>query len=374
MKRFSGSLMTLATTASVLLILLFACSGRSGKTPVEPTRSGLTETGQDLTARFVKFVIPEEDAEAILHKPVSIELALAGQAVPDSVKIYFDAAQVAVIRSSPWTCSVAAGNVTRTGRKAIKVTAYGSGGKTQTLTRFIVVYSDIIPARHSYKVLNKYPHDKGAYTQGLVYADGILYEGTGQEAESNLRTVKLTTGEVINQVNLDPRLFGEGIALYGDKIYQVTWRSKVGFVYTRDSFRLLNKVYYQTEGWGLTTMGDKLVMSDGTNVLHIIDPETFSTVANIEVYDNRTAVSELNELEYINGEIWANIYMTDLIARIDPASGKVLSIIDMKGLLSKSDRESRTDVLNGIAYDQATGRIFVTGKYWPWLFEIRITD
>jgi len=184
----------------------------------------------------------------------------------------------------------------------------------------------------------------------------------------------LETGKVIRQHNLDDTLFGEGIALYKDRIYQVTWQNKVGFVYDRSTFNLINKIYYPTEGWGLTTIDSKIVMSDGTNILYFFEPEMFTVVSRIEVYDNEKKIDSLNELEYINGEIWANIWMSDLIARIDPISGKVLAYVDLKGILPESERNPDTDVLNGIAYDKSGGRIFVTGKKWPKLYEIRLTE
>ena len=162
--------------------------------------------------------------------------------------------------------------------------------------------------------------------------------------------------------------------MYRDRIYQVTWQNKLGFVYDKSTFKVVNKIYYATEGWGLTTVDNKIVMSDGTNILYYFEPEMFTVVSRIEVYDNKRKVDQLNELEYINGEIWANIWMTDLIARIDPESGKVLAYVDLQGILPQSDRTPDADVLNGIAYDQTGKRIFVTGKKWPKLFEIRLTE
>jgi glutamine cyclotransferase len=189
-----------------------------------------------------------------------------------------------------------------------------------------------------------------------------------------LRKVEPETGKVLFQLSLDSPLFGEGIAVLGDRIFQLTWESKVGFVYNKSTLKQINKFYYQTEGWGLTTIGDKLVMSDGSNNLYFMDPDQFSPISKIEVYDNEKKVSQLNELEYINGEIWANIWMTDLIARIDPISGKVIAYIDLKGIITDQETDTRVNVLNGIAFDKAGNRIFVTGKNWPKLFEIRITE
>jgi glutamine cyclotransferase len=203
----------------------------------------------------------------------------------------------------------------------------------------------------------------------------MLYEGTGQEAGSSLREVELQTGRVIRQHNLDPSLFGEGITLFRDMIYQVTWTNKVGFVYDISTFDVLNKIYYSTQGWGLTTIGDKIVMSDGTNVLYFFDPELFTVISRLEVYDDKEKVDQLNELEYIEGEIWANIWQTNLIARIDPSSGKINSYVDLSTIFPQQKRiEVNADVLNGIAYDAVNRRIFITGKRWPKLYEIEVIE
>jgi len=239
----------------------------------------------------------------------------------------------------------------------------------------VIIVSDTDPGKNSYKVIHTYPHDSQAFTQGLFYNNGLLYEGTGQETGSSLREVELETGRVLRQHNLESSLFGEGITLYNDRIYQVTWTSKVGFVYNKSDFRVINKFYYQTQGWGLTTIDEQIVMSDGSNVLYFFKPEMFEAVSRLEVYDNEKKVDQLNELEYIDGEIWANIWQTDLIARIDPLTGKVNSYIDLSPLFPVSKRnEVDADVLNGIAYDSSGRRIFVTGKRWPRLYEIMVTE
>lgn len=224
-----------------------------------------------------------------------------------------------------------------------------------------------------YRVVNTYPHDPAAYTQGLVYRDGDLYEGTGLEGASTLRRVDLATGDVLQSHQLDPDLFGEGIAVVGDRIYQLTWKAQICFVYDRQTFEPLGTFDYPTEGWGLTTDGDQLIMSDGSSRIVFRDPTTFAETGHIDVRDGETPARWLNELEVIDGEIWANVYQTDFIARIDPETGRVTGWIDLSGLLTEQDRAGRTvDVLNGIAHDPATGRIFVTGKLWPALFEIEV--
>ncbi|UCG26632.1 MAG: glutaminyl-peptide cyclotransferase, partial [Bacteroidales bacterium] len=215
-------------------------------------------------------------------------------------------------------------------------------------------------------------HDISAYTQGLVYEDGFIYESTGQRGESTLRKVKLETGELIESLNLPPDLFGEGACIFGDKIIQLTWTSKTGFVYDKNTFRILNRIIYSTQGWGLTTNGEQLIMSDGSHIIYFLDPDYFTELSRIEVFDNERAVNNLNELEFIDGKIYANVYQSDLIVIIDPLTGKVLSRIDLQGLLSPEDRHDRIDVLNGIAYDAENKRLFVTGKRWPKLFEIQL--
>ena len=224
-----------------------------------------------------------------------------------------------------------------------------------------------------YQVIAEYPHDPGAYTQGLVFIDGTLYEGTGRNGESSLRRVDLETGEVLQSVELDEEHFGEGIAVIGDRIYQLTWQTGTAFVYDRETFALLETFSYTTEGWGLTTDGQRLIMSDGSSRIVFRDPATFAEVGAIDVRDGDMPVSNLNELEYINGEIWANVYQTDRIVRIDPASGAVTGWIDLAGLLPRDEPGNEdAEVLNGIAYDAESGRLFVTGKYWPKLFEIEL--
>lgn len=226
---------------------------------------------------------------------------------------------------------------------------------------------------YSYRVVNTYPHDANAFTQGLIFAeDGFLYEGTGLYGQSSLRKVELETGDVLKLQPLQPEYFGEGITLWKDKLIQLTWQEHKGFVYDKESFKLLREFDYPTEGWGITHDGKRLIMSDGTAILHFLDPDTFQEIGQIEVKDQGIPVTKLNELEYIQGEIYANVWLTDRIAVISLETGQVLRWIDLTGLLSAEDRSLPVDVLNGIAYDAIGNRLFVTGKLWPKLFEIRV--
>ena len=222
------------------------------------------------------------------------------------------------------------------------------------------------------EVVNTFPHDTNAFTQGLAYCDGELYEGTGLNGRSSIRRVELATGTVLQQHDLPWRYFGEGITLWGDRLIQLTWTSRTGFIYDRRSFRLLSSFSYPTEGWGLTHDDTRLIMSDGSATLYFREPDTFAETGRIRVTDGGAPVSNLNALEFIRGEIWANVWQQYRIARISPASGQVLSWIDISGLLSPLDR-LLAGLPNGIAYDAKTDRIFVTGKRWPKVFEIRVS-
>jgi glutamine cyclotransferase len=227
---------------------------------------------------------------------------------------------------------------------------------------------------YTYKIINAFAHDPSAFTQGLVFENGNLYEGTGLYGKSSLRKVNLETGKVLRIYELPAEYFGEGITVYGDNIVQLTWKSKLGFVYDKNSFEFLSEFSYLTEGWGITYDGERIIMSDGTSTIHFLDPETLNKIGDIEVSENDTPVSRLNELEYINGEIYANVWQTDKIAIIEPHNGQVIGWIDLSGLLQSQYYSAPADVLNGIAYDAENNRLFVTGKLWPWLFEIKLID
>jgi glutamine cyclotransferase len=225
----------------------------------------------------------------------------------------------------------------------------------------------------SYQVVRTFPHDPRAFTQGLVFVDGFLYEGTGLNGQSGIRKVKLENGEVLQIQKLEERYFGEGIAVVGDRIVQLTWQAGVGFVYDRATFQRTRTFTYSGEGWGLAYDGRRLIMSDGTATLRFLDPTTFKETGRLQVKEGGRPVAQLNELEIVKGEIFANVWQSDRIARISPKSGEVTGWIDLRGLIDPRDAAG-VDVMNGIAYDAAKDRLFVTGKLWPRLFEIRVVD
>lgn len=224
----------------------------------------------------------------------------------------------------------------------------------------------------AYEVVASYPHDPGAFLQGLVWHDGGFYESTGLFGESTLRRVAFPSGEVLQKVDVPREHFAEGLALVDDRLIQLTWRSKKGFVYDRASFGLLGEFPYDTEGWGLTYDGAALIMSDGSDTLFFLDPATYQPIRTVTVTLDGRRLQRLNELEWIRGEVWANVWQTDIVVRIDPTSGQVVGVLDLAGLLPGGERRSADDVLNGIAYDAETDRIFVSGKRWPLLFELRL--
>ena len=226
---------------------------------------------------------------------------------------------------------------------------------------------------YTVRIVRTYPHDRSAFTQGLCYVDGVFYESTGMRGRSSLRRVDPETGGVLQQRYLADRFFGEGATVLGDRVFQLTWQSRVALVYRRVDLELERQFTYPTEGWGLTHDGFHLIMSDGTSTLYFLDPDTFEQVGRVEVHDHAGPVTRLNELEYVEGEIYANVWQTDRIVRISPETGRVVGWIDLAGLLSPADRAAGpVDVLNGIAYDGGNGRLFVTGKWWPKLFEIEL--
>jgi glutamine cyclotransferase len=221
-------------------------------------------------------------------------------------------------------------------------------------------------------VIRVFPHATDAFTQGLLFWNGSLLESTGLNGQSRLREVDWQTGRVLKEVEVPPQYFAEGLTVIGDKAYQLTWQSHQGFIYDAATFQRLGEFAYDGEGWGLTTDGTLLIMSDGTNRIRFLDPKTFAVVRTLAVTEKGAPVDQLNELEFIRGEIFANVWQTDRIVRVDAATGEVRGEIDCSGLLAPEDRTRETDVLNGIAYDPQSDRLLVTGKRWPKLFEVRL--
>lgn len=360
---------------SLPFAISLSCSPGGGRST---ERSPVPQAVQN---RISTLVEPSGPLTLALGTEIDIQLTLPDTVALDSVQAFMGGTLKQTIRDFPrlgeegklsFTLQTGGEN---TGRSGMRLRLFFRGGESENQSRQLTFLSDKAPVHYSYELVAEYPHDPKAYTQGLQFDEGALYEGTGNYGTSSIRRVQLETGEVSKIRDLEQSLFGEGIAVLGNRIYQLTYKSQVGFIYDKNSFEEIQKVYYQNrEGWGLTHNGEELIMSDGTNIIYFLDPEMFTVDRQIEVYDDQGPANSLNELEYIEGKIWANRYYTDEIVIIDPASGKVEGRINLKGILKTADRKPSTDVLNGIAWDPQGKRVFVTGKYWPKLFEIRIRE
>jgi glutamine cyclotransferase len=358
-----------------LLTLSYALSAGCGK-KVQPKTGTENQASALRTARAygTRVADPANDSPFTLGESIPVKLERTTDTMPriDSIECYVDGARQQAFYEEPYACSFNTGSLS-VGIRPLRFICYYADGRKEYHNLNIVLRSDVKPRYLNYKILNIWPHDPKAYTQGLVYDDGYLYEGTGQWAESSLRKIQIKTGEPIRILNLPDDIFGEGITLLNDKIYQLTYKSQVGFVYEKESFRRIQKVYYEIEeGWGLTHDGQHLIMSDGTNRIYYMDPEYFTEIRQLEVYDDEGPVSRLNELEYIDGRIFANIYGEEEIVIIDPGSGRITGKLNMKGILPEEDRHRKIDVFNGIAWDPGKRILYVTGKYWPKLFEISL--
>lgn len=356
--------------AAMALACVFTCISYSCSEASPPKNNSKTIPDKVPGPAKSKIVTPADRSNHVVGQTLEITID-SGELTVDSFQVYLDGNIRGVSRDMQGFFLETTG--TNVGTRDLRLVVYFDDGSREELVTRITLLSDITPRAYGYRVIQSFPHDTRAYTQGLVYDKGFIIEGTGQYGESTLRKTKLETGQLLKVHRLAPEFFGEGVAVYDDKIIQITWKSRVGFVYDRESFALLKKIYYpNAEGWGITYDGTDLIMSDGSEYLIFLDKEFFTEKKRVQVLDNKGPVRNLNELEYINGLVYANVYQTDLIVTIDPATGRVMSKIDLAGLLKPADRHSRIDVLNGIAHDPDKDRLFVTGKNWPKIFEIEI--
>lgn len=266
--------------------------------------------------------------------------------------------------------------VSTLGNSNFRVEAIKTDGLKNTRTKTIKTVSDIETKIYNYKIVNKYPHSIKYYTQGFEFYNGYIYEGTGENGSSGLFKIDVKSGKTVQSYHMDDKYFGEGITILNDKIYQLTYRSQKGFVYNLSDFALIDSFQYKsTQGWGLTNDGKNLILSDGTHVLTWLNPDNFSVIKTVQVANNKDIVNYINELEYIDGIIYANIYMSDLIVQIDPETGKILSHVNLKGIINMyHNQKDRIDYMNGIAYDSKNDRLFITGKLWPKMFEIELIE
>lgn len=258
------------------------------------------------------------------------------------------------------------------GKKNLLVSVFLSNGTVEKKRHSVTLFSDIEPVAYTYRIINTYVHDPDAFTQGLLIDQGQLYESTGEKGHSTIRKIDLKSGKVTQSANLSSQYFGEGIGLMNDKIYMLSWKARTGFIFDKNSLEQTGQFAYATEGWGMTAKDDTLLMSDGSHRIRFMDPASFTELRQIEVYDQTGPIDFLNELEYINGDLFAIRWQTNSIYIIDPASGKVKGILDLTGIFDFANYGRRIDVLNGIAYDKDSDKYYITGKWWPKLFEIQL--
>ncbi|MDT0643899.1 glutaminyl-peptide cyclotransferase [Zunongwangia sp. F363] len=330
-------------------------------------------SNSDKKSSGFSLVTSEKTAEYKLGEEVQVSLKNSKNKEIDSVSFFFEGERLSAEnngRSARFKLQDY-----KVGNQQIEADIYAEGEK-QEITKTIKVLSNKAPVSYTYNIINTYPHDQDAYTQGLEFHNDTLYESTGQYGSSSLRKVNLETGEVLNKISLDDQYFGEGLTILNNKIYQLTWREGEGLVYNLDDFEKTGTFAYNQseEGWGLCNDGEKLYKSDGTEKIWILNPETLAEETYIQPAHHLGLSSKLNELEWVNGKIYANTYQKDGVAIINPESGIIEGVIDFRGLREKVTQHAKLDVLNGIAYNPNTDRLYVTGKNWDKIFEVEIVE
>ncbi len=345
-----------------VFITVFSCSNSASKRPRKPVSTIAIKPNKN------QFIYGDKVTLRVKTKLRDGEIK--------QIKVYYQ--NTLLEESSELDFEVNNVELNELGNTGIRVEAEKTDGLKNTRTKAVTVLSDVAPKQLTYQVINNYPHLKTSYTQGLEYYKGYLYEGTGENGASKVMKVNIESGTPLQTFDLDEKYFGEGITLLNGKIYQLTYHAQKGFVYDLESFALIDSFQFNSttkQGWGLTNDGTHLIMSDGSNVLTWINPDDFSVVKKMQVANNRENMGVLNELEYVDGMLYANIYTTNFIVKIDLETGKVMEEIDMSGLIDMYHKqEDRIDVLNGIAYDAENDRMFVTGKLFPRLFEVKFVE
>jgi glutamine cyclotransferase len=329
----------------------------------------------DPASKYSSFITPEGGNSIAIGTTIPVKIQYAIGKKIDSIAYFIDSTRV---ESKKDTASV----VLKTdnlhlGNHLLTAKIY-TGGEAEDLTANFILLTATAPTQYTYKIVNKYPHDVTSYTEGLEYHDGYFYESAGDYGHSSIRKVDVKTGKVLQKTDLEKQYFGEGMTVIGNKIIQITYKEQAGFVYDKATLKQIAQFSYTAgrEGWGLAFDGEKVLNTEGSNSIIYLDKNTYQKTGSLEVYDNKGPVDNLNEIELIDGKIYANVYTTNNIVIINPKSGAVEGVIDLSGLLPnnyfKTEEEIGNNVLNGIAYDKATNRLFVTGKKWPHVFEIKI--
>lgn len=350
----------------ILIVLsIVSCKTKSDSQTSNNTKAEIIQAEK---VKLIEVSRPVKNQMHAIGDDIQLILNRLGDQSLDSVNVFLDN-QLVETQSSFIAESVIKTKLENVGYHELKIIAYSEGNKDiqRVKLRF---KSDISPELLSCKIHKTYKHDPKAYTQGLQYENGILYEGTGQYGQSSLRKVDLNTGDVKQYLTLEQKYFGEGITFFDDKIVQLTWNSRTGIIYDKETFKKLANFSYNTEGWGITHNGENLIMSVGTNKLHFLDTDVYSEIKAVEVFDDNGPITYLNELEYVDGLIYANVWQQKFIIVIDPSSGKVLQKIDCSNLVPEKYKFHNDNVLNGIAYNKENKHFYLTGKYWDILYEV----
>ena len=355
------------TSLSVLFAFLLACNhGRKS-----PNTTSSHENS--VTINEFSLVSPETDQLFALRDSVAVTLhSRHKKTVIDSVETYLEGDRIYAgsIKGDKFSLVLP---TSRVGRHDLRIRVFFNDSLSQSLSTRIISLANSAPDTLHYKLIRKYPHDSDAYIEGLVYNNGAFYESTGRKGDSKLREIDPATGKILMERRLDDEYFGEGITLFKGRIYQLTYTARVGFVYDLKTFELIRKFDLQTEeGWGLTNDGKSLIASDGTSTLYFYDPEYYSQTGQLYVADNKGLKNHVNELEYVNGYIWANVWGEDEILKIDANTGQVVAVVNLHNLVPKQLPDNMDYVLNGIAYNPESKTFYVTGKLWPVLYEISI--
>ncbi|MCF8335105.1 MAG: glutaminyl-peptide cyclotransferase [Bacteroidales bacterium] len=355
------------------ILVVHSCSDKKGRNGAETNGAGSEKTKIKNNQKITSLNFDKQKENYVIGDVVQFDLSTPDSVSVDSVKTYSNSKLQNTITENVDAIDIPTSYLP-VGNNMFKVEIFLNNGKKESHYQSLKFRSDIQPKQLTVDIINTYPHDPNAYTQGLFYDNGFLYESTGKRGRSSLRKVELETGELINSHALPNEYFGEGIALINGEIIQLTWTSKTGFVYDKEDLKLLNKVKYPTQGWGLTTDGEQLIMSDGTSTIYFLDPKYFNEISRIKVYNHHGPVKDLNELEYIEGKIYANIWQESYIISFDPETGKVLEKIDCSKLVPEKYKNDNDNVLNGIAYDKENQRLFLTGKRWGKIFQVEIVE
>ncbi len=347
----------------VLLITLFSCNNDKVKTTQQKTKTtSKPKVGYDINLKL-------QSSDYTVGDTIKVSYTTNAKTQPDSVSLIIDNKPVQIFYANPFVWNT---SKWRVGSVKMNFKFCWGDSIQQIKSANVVLKSDIVPEQYTYKINKKWKHNSKAYTQGLEFNEGILYEGTGQYGESMLTKIDLDKENLLESINLSADVFGEGITVMGDKVYQITWKSSIGYVYDKATLEKLYEFNYPTDGWGLTNNGKELIMSDGTENIYFLDNEYFAEQRRVQVYDNKCKVQSLNELELINGLVYANIYGTFKVVAFSPQTGKVLKVIDFSGIEKNEPNRNSIDVFNGIAFDKNKKRLVVTGKWWANFYSVEL--